>query len=262
MTDRAMAALIRQEIVRQAGGFLASPERIDGVTCAVCAAPVDGYQVCVKCRAARTMFTDELADLVGAMTYARSDHQTGHVMRGYKAEPPQQQHRTIVNLLLADALLHHLDCASEIVGCAVSAWTTIPSLSSGRVGHPLPTMVRPFLPVIAEKGAVAAPDHQDERTVRPENFSFRSDLSRHHLLVIDDTWTSGGQAQSVAIAARRAGARAVTVLVVARWLDPEWPPTKAYMASRKGRLGPNFEVLQCPFVYGRCPEGVGGIESE
>lgn len=254
MIDEATTALIRRQIVNQAGGFLASPERVEKVTCAVCAAPVDGYTVCRQCSKARSVFPGEVANLVGAVTYARTSHQTGHIMHGYKAPAPQQQHVTTVQLLVLDAVLNHLQCASKMIGRPVSCWTSIPSLSSGRLVHPLAGMVRPFVPLLLEASVVAAPDHRDERTVRPENFVVQNDLRGHHVLVVDDTWTSGAQAQSVAVATRRAGGAAVTILVMARWLDTNWPPTKAYMSSRKTRRpGPNFDVLQCPFALGPCP---------
>jgi adenine/guanine phosphoribosyltransferase-like PRPP-binding protein len=38
------------------------------------------------------------------------------------------------------------------------------------------------------------------------------------VLLLDDTWTSGGTAQSAAVALKRAGARSVTVVVVGRHL--------------------------------------------
>lgn len=39
-----------------------------------------------------------------------------------------------------------------------------------------------------------------------------------HVMLIDDTWASGGHAQSGALALRKSGASKVSVLVVARWL--------------------------------------------
>lgn len=42
-----------------------------------------------------------------------------------------------------------------------------------------------------------------------------------HVLVVDDTWATGSRAQSAALALKSAGAEAVTVLVLARWLNPQ-----------------------------------------
>jgi predicted amidophosphoribosyltransferase len=59
------------------------------------------------------------------------------------------------------------------------------------------------------------------RKTSGDRFSLGSDsLNGRHLLIIDDTWTTGGHAQSLALSARAAGAGAVTIVVLARWLDP------------------------------------------
>lgn len=55
-----------------------------------------------------------------------------------------------------------------------------------------------------------------------------------HVLLIEDTWTSGGNAQSAALALRRAGAASVTILALARWLNPEEPPTSTFVARYLG----------------------------
>lgn len=39
-----------------------------------------------------------------------------------------------------------------------------------------------------------------------------------HVLLIDDTWTSGGHALSATLALRASGADQISVLVLARWL--------------------------------------------
>ena len=39
------------------------------------------------------------------------------------------------------------------------------------------------------------------------------------MLLLDDTWTSGGSAEAAAVALRAAGARQVAVLVLGRHLD-------------------------------------------
>ena len=41
------------------------------------------------------------------------------------------------------------------------------------------------------------------------------------MLLIDDTWTSGGHAQSAALALRQAGATRISALIVARWLTDD-----------------------------------------
>lgn len=70
-----------------------------------------------------------------------------------------------------------------------------------------------------------------------------------HVLVIDDTWTSGGHAQRAASALRAAGASAVTILVLARWLDPTFGPTGTFIADR---LNSDYDPARCPLTGVHC----------
>jgi phosphoribosylpyrophosphate synthetase len=71
-----------------------------------------------------------------------------------------------------------------------------------------------------------------------------------HVLVVDDTWVSGGTAQSVAVALKDAGARAVTILCVARWLRWDWSSTPAFVEEY---LTAPYEPLVCPVTGDECP---------
>lgn len=69
------------------------------------------------------------------------------------------------------------------------------------------------------------------------------------MLVVDDTWVSGGKAQSAALALKAAGATAVTVLCVARWLRYDWPDHKRLIES----LQETYNARMCPVTGGTCP---------
>ena len=43
------------------------------------------------------------------------------------------------------------------------------------------------------------------------------------VLVVDDTWVSGGSAQSAAVALKLAGARRVAIIVIGRHVNPDDP---------------------------------------
>jgi orotate phosphoribosyltransferase len=51
------------------------------------------------------------------------------------------------------------------------------------------------------------------------------------VLVIDDTWVSGGSAQSVAVALKLAGARRVAVVVLGRHVNPADPKSAALVRA-------------------------------
>ncbi|MDQ3988971.1 MAG: hypothetical protein M3291_07205 [Actinomycetota bacterium] len=74
----------------------------------------------------------------------------------------------------------------------------------------------------------------------------------HHVLLIDDTWTTGARAQSGAMALAADGATAVTVVVLARWLDPSYPGTSAFVKERVSRQ-PDYDPRTCPVTGGTCP---------
>ncbi len=51
------------------------------------------------------------------------------------------------------------------------------------------------------------------------------------VLVVDDTWVSGGSAQSAAAALKLAGARRVAVVVLGRHVNPADPRSAAFLAA-------------------------------
>jgi orotate phosphoribosyltransferase len=75
-------------------------------------------------------------------------------------------------------------------------------------------------------------------------------LDGHHVLILDDTWTTESSAQSAALAVRRAGAAAVSVMVVGRWLSPGHGVTANFVATRLQR---DYDPDLCPVTGGDCP---------
>jgi hypothetical protein len=56
----------------------------------------------------------------------------------------------------------------------------------------------------------------------PDRFAARRSLERARVLLIDDTWTTGANAQSAAAVLKRAGASHVAAVVIGRHLKREW----------------------------------------
>jgi adenine/guanine phosphoribosyltransferase-like PRPP-binding protein len=89
------------------------------------------------------------------------------------------------------------------------------------------------------------------RAVNPEHFTCAVSLpADSHALVIDDTWTTGGHAQSAALALRAAGAGRVSVLVVARWLKEDYKNNRQFIADLEGR---DYNPAICRWTDARCP---------
>lgn len=250
--DPSSLSRLRDALVAGAGGVFRNAIREPLVTCLVCATPVDGYTRCYACQQHHHQSHDLLADAVGIVTYAIEGAQSGYVMQGYKAQPrPVREHQTLVLLLSVLALQLHAACAGIVVGSPITHWSTVPSLRSPARPHPLLGIVRPFapgsdVPLMGFTG-VANPRTLDERhfTAGPVNFGPNS-----HVLLMDDTWASGGHAQSAVLALRAAGARHVSLLIVARWLRPNFGMNAAFIRER---LGNDFDPLVCPWTGGTCP---------
>jgi hypothetical protein len=99
---------------------------------------------------------------------------------------------------------------------------------------------------------VPTPTATCARVVAADRFSLDPDvrLDGRHVLILDDTWTTGSNAQSAALAVRRAGAAAVSVMVVGRWLSPGFGNTTAFIRTR---LLTDYDPAICPVTGGECP---------
>ena len=92
-----------------------------------------------------------------------------------------------------------------------------------------------------------------ERNVRRDRFAVDSRHTERvrdqHVLLVDDTWTSGSKAQSAALAVRSAGASSVSLLVVARWCRHDWPDHRPVL----DRFTDPYDTAVCPVSGGDCP---------
>ena len=247
--DRALVRL-RSALVATAGAYLHNPVRRELVTCAVCAEPAPGDLLCLRCRSNRSQSRVPLADATAFLTYAVSGRQSGYVMRGYKAMPPIGEHRTIVALLAVLGLTQHGSCAGRLLAAPVTHWAAVPSLDRRPGEHPLRPIVRACAPG-TELPLSAASCYSHPRSVNPKHFNAGAAVPPGaHVLVIDDTWVGGGHAQSAVLAARRAGAGRVSVLVLARWLNEDYGVNALFLAGLAGR---DYDPGLCPWTGDHCP---------
>jgi hypothetical protein len=199
-----------------------------------------------------------LPDAHGFMTYAsRAEpiQQSGWVMRQYKDPIPIPSAERTVRLLTALAVRGHRHCPSQLVGVPLTAWAYVPSLPvrHGTV-HPLAAILRS----LARPGSVeivldGVDNPADPRALDPANFTVRSGVpDGAHVLLIEDTWVSGGHAQSAALALRLAGAAHVSLLALARWLWVGWDETTdAWIRSHLAAVDYNPDI--CPWTQQACP---------
>jgi hypothetical protein len=187
----------------------------------VCTTPVDGFDRCFVCQSAYGA-TPGLADLVIPLTYGIQAAQSGFLLRAYKDNSDarvRHQQGLVINWLLYLAILVHEGCIGRRVGVAVGCPLEVPSVR-GRLGvHPFEMITRQMNATGESPRLAVSQVDTGQRVVSADRFTLdpEADLAGKHVLILDDTWTTGANAQSAVLAARGAGAAAVSVMVVGRW---------------------------------------------
>jgi predicted amidophosphoribosyltransferase len=248
MLDQPTVARLTAVLVSRAGGYLRNPVRRDRITCAVCTTPNAGYERCYRCNSHRVH--NGLADTTAFLTYTVAGQQSGYVMRGYKAQRPVDEHVAIVAMLTMLALSIHIRCPETLVTVPLARWAAVPSLPAKRGEHPLHRILS-NLALGGEVPLAAAANVQRPRDVSPEHFSTSERVPPgSHVLLIDDTWTGGGHAQSAALSLRRAGARYVSLLVIARWINEDYGDNARFLREIADS---DYDPAICPWTGGSCP---------
>lgn len=248
---------LRAALTERAGGYLRNPIREPGLTCTVCTGPSNGFELCFQCRQHRQI--PGAANIVGSMTYAIAGRQSGYAMRGYKTPVPVPEHRGVVTMLVRIGLALHLGCVEGLLNVPITHWSSVPSLPARAGEHPLHMIVGDCARTGALSHTAEAPLRSaavvaNPRSVTPDHFSLEGTLSSDsHVLLVDDTWVSGGHAQSAALALRRAGAGRVSVLAIARWLRPARPADEARHDDLLRRLRDrDYDPSICPWSAQHC----------
>lgn len=244
-----LRAVSRATVVARVGGYFQNPLHKRGTTCLTCATPVAGsYPLCLPCNEHRRALPAGIADRVGLMTYAVAGQQAGFTMLTYKGQRPNPGAWTAVAVTLAYALAHHRRCAERLAGQPITAWSSVPSLPPKQRLHPLREMIRLLTP--DGEAVLTARDTTTPRKLQSDHFSAEPLPRGSHVLLLDDTWVSGGRVQSAAAALRAAGAAEVSALVVARWIRLDWPPSQAFFGDRHVDYDPDV----CPWTGAVCPD--------
>lgn len=232
-------------LVAYGGGYLRNTLWDSDYTCNYCTG-IPGnpdFRSCYQC-GNEYAHDSETSDLRGFVSYGWDNSQSATVMYGYKDAVGNRQAQRLVNVMLFYALREHLGCATDPQYGQPAMWATVPSLRQR--GHPqvLHTMTASLLRNMPEAQMSPSTDVRSPRSLRPENFVVASSVVGVHVLLVDDTWTSGGHAESAAVALKRAGAARVTLLVLARWLDPRRGRTEKFISAE---LTQDFDPDLCPF---------------
>jgi hypothetical protein len=221
--------------------FMLSPRSRPGV-CRRCFNLTDGYDQCYACT-----HVENVLDALVPISYSVAHEQLHHALASYKRLSGAAGRRLAVQLaaVLWRYLALHERCvarAARVTRFAVV--TTVPSGDSGRdESHPLRW-------IVAEAIGPTRGRHRrllrrsslpvEPRAFSPEKFSVEGPLSGEAVLLIDDTWTTGANAQSAAAALRAAGAGPVAAVVIGRHVNRDWHRNDQHL-----RALPAFDWTAC-----------------
>lgn len=205
------------EYLNQQANYLAPAIRLPHLTCVKCRGTVTpGFTTCYKCE--RIYPHNAFPEAMGFGIYAQAGQQSGSVMRRYKGEQPVLSHQTIV---LALAMMGVRQAMQRF---PIDVITFVPSLSDRKGLHPLAQIINQAASKTGYKSNVEETLRGESGVANPRGYApsnFQAQESVVHgknILLIDDTWASGGHFLSATGALRQGGAQSVIGLSLARWL--------------------------------------------
>jgi predicted amidophosphoribosyltransferase len=208
--------------------------------CAICRTFHDpAYETCVACSRQPDNF-----DALAPITYSVHAGQMHDALRNYKDNPHpdvQRFHAVRLTAILWRFLERHERCIAEAAGVdRFDLVVTVPSKSGERDNE------RPHLRTIVGKWCHPTADRWQrvltpadppvlDRAYAEARYVASTAAKDKSVLLIDDTWTTGGAMQSSAAALRKVGARAVAGVVIGRHLhlDFEWDSGSTAESYRK-----------------------------
>ncbi len=221
--------------------FMLTPIRGPAV-CDVCFNLTAGYGRCYAC-----VHGTQVLDALAPISYSVAGEQLHHALASYKRLSGEVARRLGVELaaLLWRFLADHEPCIARAAGTEdFKLVTTVPSGDRARAArHPLRLIVSDLV------APTRARYHQllkrSERDVEPRAFDASKysplrPLAGEPVLLIDDTWTTGANAQSAAAALKGAGAGPVAGVVIGRHVNRGWGEN-----NRRLKALPTFDWSRC-----------------
>jgi hypothetical protein len=192
-----------------------------GQRCVTCFGAVGpGYRRCFTCEEHRWLAAGLLADAVVPLGYAVRGQALATDLWRYKAGDGTGAAMAANRLrtLFAGFLRVHRACVWQAAGMrgAPDRWAVVPS-GRGRGGtHPLVALVEPYLVRPSVDLRVRDGRFARGRDLDADWLTVAAPVRGRDVLLIEDTWVTGGSAQSAAIALKRAGASRVALVVLGR----------------------------------------------
>jgi len=212
-----------RELAAPYENFMLSPRAGPGV-CARCFNLTDGFSECYACTQ-----SEHHLDTVAPISYSVAHEQLHHALAAYKRVNGTVGRRLAAELaaVLWRYLHEHERCIARAAGVdRFDLVTTVPSRDHERdEQHPLRWIVSELIAPTRERHArllrrteAAAQPH----AYSPDKYAAVQSVADQSILLIDDTWTTGANAQSAAAALKAAGAGPVAALVIGRHVNRDW----------------------------------------
>jgi predicted amidophosphoribosyltransferase len=212
-----------RELAAPYENFMLAPRRGPGV-CGICFNLTDGYTECYAC----TQAAHHL-DAIAPISYSVAHEQLHHALAAYKRVNGAVGRRLATELaaVLWRYLNDHERCVARAAG--VSRFDLVTAVPSGNQDrderHPLRWIVGELIAPTRDRHARLL--RRTEKPVRPheyspEKYKATPSVQNKSILLIDDTWTTGANAQSAAAALKAAGAGSVGAVVIGRHVNREW----------------------------------------
>jgi hypothetical protein len=236
-----------EDLTEPYGNFMLGPRRGPGV-CEVCFNFTAGYARCYACG-----LVGQAIDVLAPISYSIAHEQLHHALAAYKRGGGESARRLSGQLaaVLWRFLATHERCLAGAAGTpAFELVATVPSRDRERdETHPLRSIVGEL--VGPTRGRHERLLRRSEHAVPAREFDPRKYLATRALdgssvLLIDDTWTTGANAQSAAAALKAAGAGPIGAVVIGRHLNREWHQND----QRLARLTRPFDWLRCALDEG------------
>jgi hypothetical protein len=216
---------------------------MDLSACRTCRGPVRaGFARCYQCDLARREAGGLLADVVAPIGYAVKGGPLARDLWRYKsgrdgAAAAGERLRD----MFAGFLRDHGQCVWRAAGMAggPAAVAVVPS-GQGRPGpHPLAGVVRSCVALPMAGLSVGPAGAARGRDVTIGWLRVSGQVAGPGVLLVDDTWVSGGSAQSAAAALKLAGAARVATVVLGRHMDPADPRSAGLLRALAGWSEPS-----------------------
>jgi predicted amidophosphoribosyltransferase len=196
--------------------------------CPVCRTFIDPeHERCYPCA-----FQPDNLDAVVPITYSENLGQVHTALRNYKdGKSPTVRRNAAIRLaaILWRFLREHEACVAYAAGVdGFDLVTIVPSSNPQRDEQSaLRELAGWIKPTESRMHQLLEPTGKVEgREFNADRFRPTSELSDESVLLLDDTWTTGGHARSASHALHEAGASKVALVVIGRHIRPDYEPVE------------------------------------